>query len=74
MWSYIAAVLGGMILGYFVRMVQQAYYFAHHGNYAGTLSIVEFNNTQDMLLELNEPPDNLKNGSLVVMEVRRTRR
>ena len=75
---YVAAVLGvlcGCLLGFVARMIQSAIYDASHSRYAGTLNVVKFEGDRsELLLDLDDSPDNLKDGDMVIFTVRVTRR
>ena len=75
MWYIIAAVLGGFILGFLARMIQQSVWEVLHTETAGTLRVVKFeDNPEDLLLQLNEPPSKLRDGQLISLDVAVTRR
>ena len=75
MWYIVVAVLGGFIFGFLFRMFQHALWEITHTETAGTLRVVKFeDNPEDLLLQLNEPPSNLRDGQLITLDVAVTRR
>lgn len=76
--TYVVAVLGvmvGILLGFVARMVQSAIYDANHSRYMGMLNVVKFEGDRsELLLDLDDSPDELKDGDLVIFSVRVTRR
>lgn len=75
MWYIIVAVLGGFVLGFLARVIQQSIWEVLHTETAGTLRVVKFeDNPEDLLLQLNEPPSKLRDGQLISLDVAVTRR
>ena len=73
MWVYITVALVGFLVGFFARMVQQS--FTDVRESIGTLNVVKIgDNPEDLLLELEEPPDKLLNGQTITLLVKTTRR
>ena len=73
MWPYLAAILGGVLIGFVLRMIQQS--FTDVRRSIGTLNIVKIGDApEDILLELEEPPDKLLNGQTIMLLVQATRR
>ena len=75
MWYIIVAVLGGFILGFLARVIQQSIWEVFHTETAGTLRVVKFeDNPEDLLLQLNEPPSKLRDRQIISLDVAVTRR
>jgi hypothetical protein len=73
MWVYITVALAGIIVGFFLRMIQSSIHDVK--DVAGVLNIVKVgDNPEDLLLELDESPGKLSDGQLVTLYVRATRR
>lgn len=73
MWIYITVALAGFLVGFIARMVQQS--FTDVAKSIGTLNVVKIgDNPEDLLLELEEPPDKLLNGQAITLLVKTTRR
>ena len=75
MWYIIVAALGGFLLGFLARMIQQSIWEVLHTETAGTLRVVKFeDNPEDLLLQLNEPPSKLRDRQIISLDVAVTRR
>ena len=75
MWIYVCVALGGIIAGFFLRMIQSSIYDILHSKTVGTLRVVKVGSGQeDLLLELEEPPSNLLDGQIITLDVTVTRR
>ena len=73
MLVYITVALAGFLVGFIARMVQQS--FTDVRRSIGTLNIVKIGDSpEDLLLELEEPPDKLLNGQAITLLVKATRR
>ena len=73
MWVYITVALVGFLVGFFARMVQQS--FTDVRESIGTLNVVKIgSDPEDLLLELEEPPNKLLNGQTITLLVKTTRR
>lgn len=73
MWVYLTVALGGFLIGFIARMIQQS--FTDVRKSVGTLNVVKIgDNPEDLLLELEEPPDKWLNGQAIMLLVKTTRR
>lgn len=73
MW-YVIAALGGVLVGFVLRMIQTAVHAARHSTSIGTLNIVKVGNDRaDILLELHDSPEKLSQGRAIVDIVRSRR-
>lgn len=73
MWQYVVAVLVGIIVGFLFRIFQSAMHDSEKT--AGVLNVVKIgDNSEDLLLELDEPPGKLTDGQIITLYVRATRR
>lgn len=73
MWVYITVALAGFLAGFIARVVQQSITDVKRS--IGTLNVVKIGDApEDLLLELEEPPDKLQNGQTITLYVRATRR
>lgn len=73
MWIYITVALAGFIAGFIARIIQQSITDVRKS--VGTLNVVKIgDNPEDLLLELEEPPDKLLNGQAITLLVKTTRR
>jgi hypothetical protein len=73
MWIYNTVALAGFLVGFIARMVQQSVTDVRKS--IGILNIVKIgDNPEDLLLELEEPPERLLNGQAITLLVKATRR
>ena len=73
MWIYIAVALAGFLVGFIARMIQQSITDVRKS--VGILNVVKIGDSpEDLLLELEEPPDKLLNGQAITLLVKATRR
>lgn len=73
MWIYITVALAGFLVGFIAGIIKQS--MADARKSVGTLNVVKIgDNPEDLLLELEEPPDKLLNDQAITLLVKTTRR
>lgn len=71
---YVVAALGGILVGFVLRMIQTSIYAAKHSSSIGTLNVVKVGDDRaDILLELYDSPEKLSQGRAIVDIVRSRR-